>query len=217
MRLARLPLIAASSLLALGLTSCATSQIYAGNKKVGTYFVLPKGWHLISYKLLNQKEAESTAAGAADKLSRVQWQEAYSTELGVTPADVFSLTTPKGAVAYLRVRALSNAELNSVSYNSLRDIVVPISQWATGSDKSAPVFSISDDYEIVDKGGRGVHTIYDFTGADHISQTVNQSAMVSNDHRTLYVLLIRSSTKFYTTHQKELTKIADSLTVRGAN
>jgi len=217
MRLARLPLIAASSLLALGLTSCATSQIYAGNKKVGTYFVLPKGWHLISYKLLNQKEAESTAPGAADKLSRVQWQEAYSTELGVTPADVFSLTTPKGAVAYLRVRALSNAELNSVSYNSLRDIVVPISQWATGTDKSAPVFSISDDYEIVDKGGRGVHTIYDFTGADHISQTVNQSAMVSNDHRTLYVLLIRSSTKFYATHQKELTKIADSLTVRGAN
>jgi hypothetical protein len=120
-------------------------------------------------------------------------------------------------VAYLRVRALSNAELNSVSYNSLRDIVVPISQWATGSDKSAPVFSISDDYEIVDKGGRGVHTIYDFTGADHISQTVNQSAMVSNDHRTLYVLLIRSSTKFYTTRQTELTKIADSLTVRGAN
>ncbi len=217
MRLARLPILAATCLLALGLTSCATSQIYAGNKKVGTYFVLPKEWHLFSNKLLNQKEAESTAPGAADKLSRVQFQEAYSTELGVTPADVFSLNTPKGAVAYIRVRALSNAELNSVSYNSLRDIVVPISQWATGTDKSAPVFSISDDYEIVDKGGRGVHTIYDFTGGDHISQTVNQSAMVSNDHRMLYVLLIRASTKFYSAHQKELTKIADSLTVRGAN
>jgi len=41
--------------------------------------------------------------------------------------------------------------------------------------------------------------------------------MVSNDHRTLYVLLIRASTTFYNKHEKELTKIADSLTVRGAN
>jgi hypothetical protein len=204
-------------LIIVGLTSCATSQIYAGNKKVGTYFVLPKHWHLISNKLLNQKEAESTAAGAADKLLRVQWQEAYSTELGVTPADVFSLNTPKGALAYIRVRTLSASELNSASYNSLRDIVVPISQWVSGTDKSAPEFSITDDFEIVDKGGRGVRTIYDFTGSDNVSQTVDQSAMISNDHRTLYILLIRSTTKFYKTHKKELTKIADSLTVRGAN
>lgn len=217
MRLPKTTIALTTGLLLLGLTGCSTSQIYAGNKKVGAYFVLPKKWHPISNNSLNQKEAESTEPGAADKLSRVQWQEAYSTNLGVTPGEVFSLKTPKGALAYVRVRLLSSAELNAVSYNSLRDIVVPLSQWATGTDKTAPVFNISDDYEIVDKAARGVHTIYDFIGSDNVSQTINQSSLVTNDHRTLYVLLIRSSSKFYNAHEKELKKIADSFTVRGTN
>lgn len=198
----------------LVLSGCSSSQLYAKDKIDGVYFTVPNGWTKVTQKTLNAREAESKATGAADRLSLVTWQEAYSKGGDATAADVFSLKAPKSPLVYVRVRDLSIDEVQSVSYNSLRDIIVPLTDWINKGQVSKD-FQLIDDYERVEKGARGVRTIFSFIGTDGAHQTIDQTAMVAPDHSKIYVLLVRAKTSDYQSAQSMLTKIGDSLTIRG--
>ena len=200
--------------IALSLTGCASTQMYAKNKSEGVYFTVPNGWKQISQKVLTKRESESKASGAADRLSLVSWQEAYSKGGEAKPEDVFSLKAPQSPLVYVRVRNLSPEEVQSVSYNSLRNIIVPLTTWIQKGNETNN-FVLQNDQEMVQKVARGVHTIYSFVGNDGIDQTINQSAYFSNDHSKLYVLLVRASTKDYMANEVVLNKIASSFTIRG--
>lgn len=200
---------------AIGLTGCSSSQTYAKNKSDGVYFTLPNGWKKITQKELNDRESQSKSAGAVDRLALVTWQEAYSKVGEATPKEVFSLKSPKSPLVYVRVRDLSMEEVQSVSYNSLRDIIVPLTSWINKGN-TAQDFALINDYEIVQDKARGVHTIFSFVGSDGIDQTINQLALVSENRSKIYVLLVRATTKDYLAQEKELNKIADSFTIRGA-
>lgn len=197
------------------LAGCAQpSKIYASNKSEGVYFALPQGWTKVGQKVLSARESTSTVPGAAERAASVLWQEAYSLDSKVTAADVLSLKTPQEPLVYVRVRALLGAEINSVSYNSLRDLVVPLTGWVDGT-KKAPTFDISNDEERIEKGARGIHTVFNFVQSDGTDQTIDQTSLLSNDHSTLYALLIRCSTSCYKKKRLVLEKIAASFTVRG--
>jgi hypothetical protein len=208
--------IAVALLLSLALlTGCSQpSKIYAANKAEGVYFAIPQGWAKVSQKDLSARESLSTAAGAAERAASVLWQEAYSPNPKIAATDVLSLKTPQEPIVYVRVRGLLGPEINSVSYNSLRDLVVPLTAWVDGT-KKAPTFDISNDEERVEKGGRGVHSVFNFVQADGSDQTINQTSLLSNDHSTIYALLIRCSTSCYDKKRTTLEKIAASFTVRG--
>ena len=199
--------------IALGLTGCASTQLYAKNKSEGVYFTVPNGWKKISQKDLAKRESESKAAGAADRLSLVSWQEAYSKGGEAKPEDVFSLKAPQSPLVYVRVRNLSPEEVQSVSYNSLRDIIVPLTDWISKGNESQN-FVLENDFEEVKDRARGVHEIFSFTGMDGVDQTINQIALVSDDRTKLYVLLIRANSKDFQANNLELKKIADSFTIR---
>lgn len=198
------------------LTSCATaSKQYAADKKDGVFFTVPQGWHEITQNSINGVEAKSQAAGAADRLSLVHWQVGYSLDKNFKAEKVLSLKTPEKPVVYVRVRSMNSDEINAISYNSLRDLVVPLTSWASGNDASAPELSISDDSEIVQKGGRGVHTQFTFKTIDGVKQTIDQSALMSNDRSTLYIMIVRCSSSCFDSHRKILNTIIKSFTVRG--
>lgn len=199
---------------ALVLSGCASSQIYAKNKEDGVYFTIPSGWKKIEQRDLNQRESESKSSGAADRLNLVTWQEAYSKKGEALPKDVFSLNSPKSPLVYVRVRTLSMEETQSISYNSLRDIIVPLTKWINNGNANQD-FALINDYEAVQPKSRGVHTIYSFIGNDGVDQTINQISMVSEDRSKIYVLLVRAATKDYLANEKMLNKIADSFTIRG--
>jgi hypothetical protein len=196
------------------LTGCSSSQLYAKDKKDGVYFTLPNGWKKISQSELNKRESESKASGAADRLSLVSWQEAYSRKGEAVPKDVFSLNSPKSPLVYVRVRSLSMDETQSISYNSLRDIIVPLTKWINNGNPTQD-FALVNDFEAVQGKARGVQTTFSFIGSDGIDQTINQISMVSEDRSKIYVLLVRASTKDYLANEKMLNKIANSFTIRG--
>lgn len=200
----------------IGLTSCSQSQIYAADKSSGVYVAIPNGWHKISSTQLNAAEAKSTAKGAAERLASVIWQEAFTTSPATTPSSIFTLNSPKGAVVYVRVRDLNYDELNAISYNSLRNLILPITTWLENPTKANTKFVLHDDYERVEKIARGVRTIYTFGDPAGISETVDQTALVSDDRTRIYVLLVRAPAKYYKKHSKELQAIGDSFTVRGS-
>lgn len=165
-------------------------------------------------KELNAIEAKSTASGAAERLALVKWQQAFTFDNSIAPSKVFNLVAPRVPIAFVRVRELFPDEVNSVSYNSLRDIVEPVTDWVSNPTSSTPIFDIVDDYEVVQKGARGVRTIYNFT-SQGVSQTIDQTALVSTDRKKIYVFVVRCTTTCYNKNIKAISRIADSFTVRG--
>jgi len=202
--------------LALLLTSCGhPTQKYGASKSEGVYFTVPATWHEITMAALNSQEAKSTATGAIEKLALVKWQEAYSPDRKIGAKETFSLTPTNSPLAFVRVRDLFPDEINAVSYNTLRDIVQPVTVWVNNPTATTPIYNIIDDHEVVQKGGRGVRTIYNFIGSG-VSQTVDQTALMSADHAKIYVFVVRCTTVCYNKNIKEISRIADSFTVRGA-
>ncbi len=210
-----LPLLI-SLALAISLSACGeSSKLYPASKSEGVFFSVPNTWDEISSASLNKYERETAGTEGESRQALVKWQIAYSTNSKLKVSEVFDLTAPKEPLAFARVRDLEGTEINSVSYNSLRDVIVPITSLMNGDDPSAPDFEILADQEVVEKGARGVQTIYSFS-IDGVKQTINQTALVSNDRTTMYIFVVRCESKCYDKNEKKIDEIVGSFTVQGA-
>ncbi len=202
--------------LAISLSACGeSSKLYPASKSEGVFFSVPNTWDEISSASLNKYEKETAGTEGESRQALVKWQIAYSTNSKLKVSEVFDLTAPKAPLAFARVRDLEGTEINSVSYNSLRDVIVPITSLMNGDDPSAPDFEILADQEVVEKGARGVQTIYSFS-IDGVKQTINQTALVSNDRTTMYIFVVRCESKCYDKNEKKIDEIVGSFTVQGA-
>lgn len=202
--------------LVLGLTGCGeSSKLYPASKSEGVFFSVPTNWKALSTASLNKYEKESTEPEGAARQALVKWQIAYTTNKKLKAAEVFNLTAPTKPLAFARVRDLESSEINSVSYNTLRDVIVPVTQIIEGDDPSAPDFQILVDQEVVQKGARGVQTVYSFS-IDGKEQTINQTSLMSNDRTKLYIFVVRCTTECYNKNKKKIEEIVSSFTVEGA-
>jgi hypothetical protein len=202
--------------LALGLTGCSeSSKLYPASKSEGVFFSVPTNWKALSTASLNKYEKESTEPEGAARQALVKWQVAYTTNKKLKVSEVFNLTAPTEPLVFARVRDLENSEINSVSYNTLRDVIVPVTQIIEGDDPSAPDFQILVDQEVVQKGARGVQTVYSFSIGDK-EQTINQTSLMSNDRTTMYIFVVRCTTECYAKNKKKIEEIVSSFTVEGA-
>ena len=213
----RRPVIALLGIaLVLGLTGCGeSSKLYPASKSEGVFFSVPTNWKALSTASLNKYEKESTEPEAAARQALVKWQIAYTTNKKLKVSEVFNLTAPTKPLAFARVRDLESSEINSVSYNTLRDVIVPVTQIIAGDDPSAPDFQILVDQEVVQKGARGVQTVYSFS-IDGREQTINQTSLMSNDRTTMYIFVVRCTTECYAKNKKKIEEIVSSFTVEGA-
>lgn len=213
----RRPVIALLGIaLVLGLTGCGeSSKLYPASKSEGVFFSVPTNWKALSTASLNKYEKESTDPEGAARQALVKWQIAYTTNKKLKVPEVFNLTAPTQPLVFARVRDLESSEINSVSYNSLRDVIVPVTQIIAGNDPSAPDFQILVDQEVVQKGARGVQTVYSFS-IDDKEQTINQTSLMSNDRTTMYIFVVRCTTECYAKNKKKIEEIVSSFTVEGA-
>jgi hypothetical protein len=213
----RRPVIALLGIaLVLGLTGCGeSSKLYPASKSEGVFFSVPTNWKALSTASLNKYEKESTEPEGAARQALVKWQIAYTTNKKLKAAEVFNLTAPTKPLAFARVRDLENSEINSVSYNTLRDVIVPVTQIIEGDDPSAPDFQILVDQEVVQKGARGVQTVYSFS-IDGKEQTINQTSLMANDRTKLYIFVVRCTTECYNKNKKKIEEVVSSFTVEGA-
>ena len=202
--------------LVLGLTGCGeSSKLYPASKSEGVFFSVPTNWKALSTASLNKYEKESTEPEAASRQALVKWQIAYTTNKKLKVPEVFNLTAPSQPLVFARVRDLESSEINSVSYNTLRDVIVPVTSIINGDDPSAPDFQILVDQEVVQKGARGVQTVYSFS-IDDKEQTINQTSLMSNDRTTMYIFVVRCTTECYAKNKKKIEEIVSSFTVEGA-
>jgi len=201
--------------LAVVLVACAApTEQYPGSKSEGTFFSAPRNWHTLSFDELKSYEMKSSNSDVIDRAQMVRYEVAASPNKKIAPKDVFSLSPVDQPVAFLRVRDLYPDEINSVSYNTLRSVLVPLSRMVNNPQAGDAPFDLIDDFEVADKGGRGVRTIFRIT-LDGVEQVIDQTAVTSDDRRTLYVFVIRCTTKCYNSNEKLMTDIADSFSVKG--
>ena len=213
----RRPVIALLGIaLVLGLTGCGeSSKLYPASKSEGVFFSVPTNWKALSTASLNKYERESTEPEGAARQALVKWQIAYTTNKKLKVPEVFNLTAPTQPLVFARVRDLESSEINSVSYNSLRDVIVPVTQIIAGDDPSAPDIQILVDQEVVQKGARGGQTVYSFS-IDGKEQTINQTSLMANDRTKLYIFVVRCTTECYNKNKKKIEEIVSSFTVEGA-
>lgn len=202
--------------LSLVLTGCGeSSKIYAASKAEGVFFSVPKNWTGLSTATLNKYEKSGEDQQSESRQALVKWQVAYSSDPKLKVSQVFTLKPPSSPLIFVRVRDLTSPEINDFSYNSLRDVITPITKLNEGLDLGIPDFKVLEDGEVVEKGARGVQTIYSFS-LDGVEQTLNQVVLLSNDRTTLYIFMARCATTCYNKNRKDIEEIVKSYTVLGA-
>jgi len=117
----------------LSLTGCSSSQQYAGSKADGAFFAVPNGWHQISNAELNKEEGNTENQDALDRLSMVTYQVGYSAKKKITPEQVFLLDPTDHPVVFARFRDLFPEERNSISLNTLRNVIFPVTDLLDGT------------------------------------------------------------------------------------
>jgi hypothetical protein len=172
-------------------------------------------WHGVSNASLNEYEKVASKNQTNSRQTLVKWQVAYSADPKIKVAQVFSLKPVAAPLVFVRVRDMTGSEINSFSYNSLRDVIVPVTQLTQGADLGVPDFKILLDKEIVKKSARGIQTIYSFS-VSGTEQTLNQTVLMSNDRSTLYIFMARCASTCYKKNQKVMEEIVNSYTVQGA-
>lgn len=207
--------ITATALALLLLSACAPSKQYEGSKSDGVFYAVPNGWHRVDSKILAKEESKNASQDALDRLSMVTYQMGFTKAKSISPRDVFMLKPTDQPVLYVRFRDLFPEERNAISLNTLRNIILPVTDLLDGTINNDRNFQLYDDQEVIEKGGRGVNLLYSFD-YEGINETVNQVALYSNDQSKIYLFIIRCSTVCYKKNVDEIDKIVKSFTVRGA-
>lgn len=206
--------IAAATLAIAMLSACTPSKQYAGSKEDGAFFSVPNGWTKVSMQDLNKVESKSSNQQDLDRLSMVTYQVGFSKTKSIKPRDIFLIEPTEQPVLYARFRDLFPEERNAISLNTLRNIILPVTDYVDGTKANDRNFQLFDDQEVNEKGGKGVNLLYSFD-YNGVNETVNQSALYSNDQNKIFLLIIRCSTVCYNKNIDEIDAIVKSFTVRG--
>ena len=207
--------IAAATIALVMLSACTPSKQYEGSKSEGVFFAVPNGWTKVDGNALAKEESKSANQDDLDRLAMVGYQAGFSKLKKISANEIFMLQPTSEPVLYVRIRDLFPEERNAISFNLLRDVILPVTSYQDGSKTNDRNFKLIDDQEIVQKGGRGVNLVYSFD-YDGVNETINQTALYSNDQNKIYIFIVRCSTECYNKNIKNLDQIVKSFTVRGA-
>lgn len=204
------------SALVFVLGSCgAPSKIYAKNSELGVYFTIPATWHEIPEEDIRSYEVEGADDAAKTKADLVLWQKAFSASKETSAREVLRLDPPKSLTAFARVRALTIQESDAMSYNGLRDLVLPVTELIAGSSEVVNDFELLGEQEVVTEQARGLQTTFSFTLKNGGNETVHQTALLSNDRGSIYFFLVRCTTECFDESQETVDEIVKSFTVKG--
>ena len=203
-------------LVALIATGCAAPQFtYVSDTSANAYFKVPFGWHRISDVSL---AAQFKTPGGALGQAAGTWDVAYDAANAPAAVHLFS-PNAKDPFAFAFVTPLSATAINALSYNGLRDVLLPVtsaarSQAARGS---FPLTHFKLLRDIVVTPGQGVHGVwdtYDYTYPGGITDTFDQVALTNSNNTQLYVLVMHCISTCYSHNRDQFDTIMSSFTVR---
>jgi len=203
-------------LVAIIATGCAAPQFtYVSDISANAYFKVPFGWHKISdVDLAAQFKNPGSALGQAAGT----WDVAYDAANAPAAVHLFSPNAYQ-PFAFAFVTPLSPTATNAMSYNGLRDVLLPVtsaarSQAARGSFPLTHFKLLRDTVLTPGHGVHGVRDTYDYTYPGGITDTFDQVALTNGNSSQLYVLMVHCITTCYSHNHDQFDTIMSSFTVR---
>jgi hypothetical protein len=213
LRLRHLYRIAPLLVVGLSVAGCLAPQYtYVSDNADNAYFKVPPSWHQINESTLQSAEGPETQEGT------YLWSEAY--DASATPSVEHVFSTTSDPIAYASVLSLSSAERNDISFNSMRDLLLPVTQAARNAAAAAHedlsgFASVSDQVITDSHGNRGIREIFDYEIAA-TPETFDLTVMTNAATTKLYFLLVQCSTTCFAGNYQEISNVVNSFTVGGS-
>jgi hypothetical protein len=205
------------ALLLVGLLTAGCSlspqYTYVSDSGDSAYFKVPPSWHEVNESSLQSAEGQSSKEGS------YLWSAAYDASPRPSVSHVFSATSTP--VAYASVISMSSAERNDVSFNSMRDLLLPVTsqarQAAASAHQSLSGFaSLSDQVITNSNNDRGIREIFDYD-LGLTPETFDLTVMTNSATTKLYFLLVQCSETCFAANYSEISQVVDSFTVGGGS
>jgi hypothetical protein len=207
--------LAAAVALVLLASGCAAPRFtYVTNTTAHTYFKVPTDWSKIDSGAL----AQVLSGGNPNPPPPSQWTVGYDGSTVPTPIDALNSRTTR-PFAYAIVEPVNQATTNVLSYNVLRNFLLPVTSDARQNAVKVGFrltnFHLLRDAMIdIGHGVHGVREIYDYTYPDGSTDTFDQIALTNADSTEVYVLLVHCLDTCYSDDLSEINTVMTSFTVR---
>jgi len=196
-------------LLGAAVSGCAAPQFtYVANSGASTYFKVPYSWHKISPSSLSSELKAATGSSGSGA-----WTVAYEAGGKPTAGDFLSFGASQPFV-FAEVGQLNSTASNALSYDSLRDIFMPVTSTARQNAPGLTGFTqIRDQTLTLRQGVHGVRETFDYSYAGD-SDTFDEIALTNADQTVVYLLVLHCTTSCYSSHQTEINDVMSSFTIR---
>jgi hypothetical protein len=200
------------ALATVGLSACgAPTYTYVADSSAKTYYKVPSQWHQISQKDLD------TALQAAGGSSNGVWSTAF--DAGAAPSGsnflASALTQP---FVFAEVGTVSSTVSNELSYNMLRDFMLPVTSTSRQQDATSgfPLTNfkqLRDDTITGKDGVHGVRETFQYTFPTGAVDTFDEDALTNADQTVVYFLIVHCTDSCYAQHQNSINTVMSSFTV----
>ena len=215
MRLRHLYRVAALIIVGSSLAGCLAPQYtYVADSADNAYFKVPPSWHQVSESSLQAVQGQGT-----DQQGTYLWSRAYDASARPSVSHVFASSTKP--VAYASVIGLSSTERSDVSFNSMRDLLLPVTSTARSAASAAHAglsgFASFSDQVITDgHNDRGIREIFAYN-LGVTPETFDLTVMTNSTTTKLYFLLVHCTEACFVKNYPEIEKVVGSFTVGGGS
>jgi hypothetical protein len=214
-RLRHLYRVAALAIVGFAVAGCslAPQYTYVSDSADSAYFKVPPSWHQVSENSLQSAEGSSSQEGS------YLWSRAYDANSKPSVDHVFAATAHP--VAYASVIGLSSTERNEISYNSMRDLLLPVTATARKAASAAHeelegFQSLSDQVITDSNNNRGIREIFDYD-LGTAPETFDLTVLTNSSTTKLYFLLVQCTESCFASNYKQISDVVDSFTVGGGS
>lgn len=214
MSLRHLYRVALLVIVGLSVAGCVAPQFtYVADSTDKAYFKVPPSWHEVSQSSLEAIQGQGASQGT------YLWSRAYDDSIQPSVRHVFSSSAKP--VAYASVLSLSSGGRNDVSFNSMRDLLLPVTSTARSAASAAHqslagFTSLSDEVITDSHNDRGIREIFDYN-LGLTPETFDLTVMTNSVTTKLYFLLVHCTTTCFAANYPEIAKVVGSFTVGGGS
>lgn len=200
------------ALVTVGVSACgAPAFTYVADSSAQAYYKVPSQWHQISQSDLNAALKAAGGSGAGI------WSTAYDASTAPAGSNFLAAALTKPFV-FAEVGTLSSTVSNELSYNVLRDFMLPVTSDARTQAASSgfPLtgFKQLRDQMVTGKAGvHGVRETFDYTFPGGAVNTFDETVLTNAEATTVYFLMAHCTQTCYSQNQNNINTVMSSFTV----
>ncbi len=149
---------------------------------------------------------------------RLTWSRAYDAAVRPSASHIFAPASEP--VAYSSVQAMNAAQRAGLSFDSMRNLLLPVTSAARQAAKKAGATlsgfeAIGDQVITTHDGVRGVNELFGYV-INGQPEIFDQTVLTNSATTKLYLLLVQCDQSCFLAHRTQIGNVVRSFTVRGS-